>query len=119
MKKYIICIFIIALIGFGGWHWLHNKYPSDNEIRHSIVGIWVMNGTKTLEYKIDGSYLLISSKRTNEGTWYIKNGFVITASTNALEQEEYHDKIISIDRSAIVMLHTSQQSTNFISAHKK
>jgi SET domain-containing protein len=121
MKKLTIIGILVALVIVGGWLWLHFKYPSDSQIQHRIIGTWIMNaaGTKTLEYKTDGHYILISPKRTNEGTWKVEDGFIITGSTNTEDGEMYRDKIVSIDNSVMVMRHDSQQSTNFISAHKR
>jgi hypothetical protein len=121
MKKLSTIGFLVALVIVGRWLWLHFKYPSDSQIRYRIIGTWIMdrNHFKTTEYRADGHYIVISQTRTNEGTWIIEDGFIITGSTNAKVGDVYRDKVVSINNTAIIMRHDSEQSTNIISAHKR
>src|SRR5579864_8272198 len=98
--KLTIAGIIFGVVIIGGWFWLNFTYPSDSKIRKRIVGAWRFNpnSPKILEYKADGSYLVISPKGTNGGTWKIDNGYVFTTPSNAEPGEIYHDKIVRINR---------------------
>jgi hypothetical protein len=99
--------------------------PSDEQIRHKILGTWILDDdhAKTIEHKPDGSFVTHEgTELTAEGTWQVKDGFIVATMTNAsspndiLEVES--NKVVSIDDYNVVVV-TSQGGTNLVTAHKR
>jgi predicted Ser/Thr protein kinase len=99
--------------------------PSDEQIRHKILGTWILDDdhAKTIEHKPDGSFVTHEgTELTAEGTWQVKDGFIVATVTNAsspnaiLEVES--NKVVSIDDYNVVVV-TSQGGTNLVTAHKR
>jgi hypothetical protein len=99
--------------------------PSDEQIRHKIVGTWTVDGdpSRTIENKPDGSFVTHEgTELTTEGTWRVKDGFIVATITNAsrpnatLEVES--NKVVSIDDYKMVVL-SIQGGTNVVTAHKR
>jgi hypothetical protein len=99
--------------------------PSDEQIRHKIVGTWTVDGdpSRTIENKPDGSFVTHEgTELTTEGTWRVKDGFIVATITNAsrpnatLEVES--NKVVSIDDYNMVIL-SSHGGTILLTAHKR
>jgi len=89
MKKFAILGFLaLAIIAILLWQWLY--YPSDDQIRRRIVGVWSLDSDpmKVIENRADGSYVVKRSGiETVKGTWQVKNGYAIGTVTNASRQD--------------------------------
>jgi hypothetical protein len=99
--------------------------PSDEQIRLKIVGIWIVDGnpSRTVENKPDGSFVTHEgTELTAEGTWQVKDGFIVATITNASRLngtvEVESNKVVSIDDYKMVIL-SSQGGTIVLTAHKR
>ena len=112
MKKLIIIGFVSIFIIAGLFLWHRLKHPTDEYIRHEVVGAWSDKAepTKTIEAKPDGSLILTYSdgKPSFHGTWEVTNGclLVFTTVTNGMlsqEAEVESDQVISINEKQMVV----------------
>jgi hypothetical protein len=109
MKKYSIIGFAIALLIAVTLLSLHHyKRPNDVELRQRVVGSWI-GPSDNLELTIssDGSYVSkFTRKRMDydyEGTWKIKDGFLITTLTaNNSTNAKHTMHVGSVESSRIV-----------------
>jgi len=121
--KFTLPIFALILLLTGC-----SNTPSDAELRQKVQGTWMPyhDSRKTTEHKADGSFVFkftleLTNEMTAEGTWQIKDGFMVTTITNAswpdakLEVNRY--KIVHIDDHEMILRHDG--ATNLLKVLKK
>jgi hypothetical protein len=106
-----------------------SEEASDSNMRQMLIGTWATDWdpSRTVENKPDGSCVVkftinLTNAVTHEGTWQVKDGFVVGTTTNAswpnamLEVES--NKVVSIDDDKLVIL-SRDGGTNLLTLHKK
>jgi len=91
MKKLTIIGFsfgVLIIVALLFWH--RQNHPSDSMIRQRLLGAWVPNAadgrSRTFALSLDGHWTATVTGKigtgTMDGTWQIKDGFLITTMTN-------------------------------------
>jgi hypothetical protein len=109
MKKYSIIGFVtVLLIAVALFSLHHYKRPNDADLRKRVVGSWIGPSDKLeLTMNSDGNYI---SKFTRkgigyefEGTWMIKDGFLIyTLTTNNTTNTKHTLHVGSVEKFRII-----------------
>jgi len=87
MKKFIVLVFILALVVASVLFWQHFKHPSDARLSRQIIGPWTDGHYATLTFAPDSSFSSSFGRPSNRvtfiGTWHLKEGILIMTATNS------------------------------------